>query len=66
MGLGDLSQNALQIAKYREFLFGTTTCNYRVLRVLKPLTAATIVTFFPPARVSTSGGLEIEHDMRPM
>ena len=26
MGLGDLSQNALQIAKYREFLFGTTTC----------------------------------------
>ena len=26
MGLGDLSQNALQIAKYREFLSGTSTC----------------------------------------
>ena len=26
MGLGDLSQNALEIAKYREFLFGTSTC----------------------------------------
>eukprot|EP00966_Prymnesium_polylepis_P289779 6693371-Prymnesium_polylepis.1 len=26
MGLGDLSQDALLIAKYREFLSGTSTC----------------------------------------